>query len=260
MAHVRQADGRADGGAPRRAGDLSDGLAVVQHELATPEHRVRVVDDEAHQPATRPARSKPFAMVLERPPTEEVDVGRLPLVGRACRDPSRRPALPRPGCSPASARVRTRGSPSPGATTRSRSSPHSPPPARLPRPSARRTRPWRTRPARAAPSPARRRRSSGSRARSPLPAGSRGWSQTGSRRRSGRRPSACRAESETTAPSPRARRTTRSRHGSASGSASEGSAGSSPGRARWWPSCSPAGTRREQSGSRSGRTRRLPWR
>ncbi len=103
---------------PRRAGDLAGGLAVAQQELATPEHRLRLLEHQRHHPATRPG-SRAVPAGHQRLAAEEVL--------RAPELPGRwRNQAGLDGVSRGSARAGRRGSPSRAGATRSRSSPASP--------------------------------------------------------------------------------------------------------------------------------------
>ena len=73
---VRETDAGADRGAVRRAGDLADRLTVAQHQLATPEHRVGVRDDERHQAPPGPGRPEALPAFGQRAPPQEVLVAR----------------------------------------------------------------------------------------------------------------------------------------------------------------------------------------
>ena len=53
-AEVGQADAGADRGGPRGAGDLADRVSPPPDRLASPQHLVRVVEDQGDQPSPGP--------------------------------------------------------------------------------------------------------------------------------------------------------------------------------------------------------------
>ena len=67
-----QADAGTDGLAPGRGGDLAGGVAVLEHQLAAPQHRLRVVDHDRDDAAVGRAGAHLVAEGRQRLAAEEV--------------------------------------------------------------------------------------------------------------------------------------------------------------------------------------------